>query len=236
MRLIHQCFFREDQRTALFAQEPYRGFGLEPSVNAQLTQRCPELGDHVARLALVENAAMLFHWRNPDADADDWIGFTSYRQLAKSPFVFETRIAVETALSGADVVSWGVWNVSRVQIEWLRGGAAQAEISSPGLHKFTRDVLENFSIKIPSAYYAGEQVVFANYWVMTRSAFERYMAWSWPIIEHALQRDHDYKHAKPISATIDARKAVGYFAERLYAIWVMRERLTVKAMGPVVKL
>lgn len=217
----------------MFAQEPYRGFGLEPNVNATLTKRCPELADPATRLALVEYAAMLFHWRNPDADADGWIGFTSYRQLAKSLFVFETRGAVEAALTDADVVSWGVWNVSRLQIAWLRGAPAQAEIASPGLHKFTCEVLAHFNVKIPDAYFTGEQVVFANYWVMARSAFERYMVWSWPIIDHALNLDHPYKHTKPISAAIDQRKAVGYFAERLYAIWVMREGLTVTPMGSV---
>lgn len=231
--MIHQCFFREDQRAALFPQAPYRGFGLEPDVNAALTERCPELADYTTRLALVEYAAMLCHWRSPDVDTDAWIGFTSYRQLAKSPFVFETRAAVEAALNEADVVSWGVWNVSRAQIGWLRGAPAQAEISSPGLHKFTTDVLGHFKVKIPNAYYIGEQVVFANYWVMSRSAFERFMLWSWPIINHALKLDHEYKHSRPISAAIDQRKAVGYFSERLYAIWVMQQRLTVKPMGPV---
>ena len=231
--MIHQCFFREDQRAALFPQTPYRGFGLEPDVNSALTEYCPELADRATRLALVEYAAMLCHWREPGADKDAWIGFTSYRQLAKSTFVFQTRAAVEAALSEADVVSWGVWNVSRLQIGWLKGAPAQAEISSPGLHKFTTDVLAHFNVKIPGPYFSGEQVVFANYWVMARSAFERFMEWSWPIITHALNLDHAYKHAKPILVTIDQRKAVGYFAERLYAIWVMKHRLTVKPMGSV---
>ena len=231
--MIHQCFYRADQRDALFSAPPYCGFGLEPEINDTLLSICPELADKRTRVALVEYAAMLFHWRRKDADPDAWIGFTSYRQLSKTAFIFDSKRAVELALADADVASWGVWDVSRVRSAWLTGAAAQANLASPSLHKFTVDVLSHFGLGIPQAYFAGKQIIFANYWVMSRQNFDRYMSWSWPIVQHAHTLDHPYKCAVPVHARIDQRKAVGYLAERLFAMWVLREGLRVAALGDV---
>ncbi len=229
--MIHQCYFREDQLNQLFSQSPYRPFGLEPELNPRLLEVCPELADAATRLALVEYAAMLYHWRDREIDTDNWIGFTSYRQLDKSPFVFQDKAQVEAELAQADVVSWGVWDVSRMRLAWLKGAAAQAETASPLLHRFTVDVLKHFGISVPSAYFVGDRVPFANYWALSRQTFERYMTWSWPIIAHALALEHPYKQTTPIMKGIDQRKAVGYFAERLFAIWAMREGLSIQVMG-----
>ncbi len=231
--MIHQCYFRADQRDHLFSHAPYQPFGLELQVNETLIERCPELKDAAARLALVEYAAMLYHWRDCAADQDDWIGFTSYRQLAKSQFVFRDKSDVVAGLTHSDVLSWGIWDASRMQLAWLRGAAAQAEIASPMLHQFTLDVLAYFGVKLPAAYLAGHCIPLANYWALRRDQFARYMNWSWPIVCHALTLEHPYKRATPILPTIDQRKAVGYFAERLFAIWAIREGLSIAPMGDV---
>lgn len=231
--MIHQCFFREDQAQQLFPAPPYRGFGLEPDVNPDLTRVCPELEHPAVRLALVEYAAMLYHWRNPDSDHDPWIGFTSYRQLTKSTFQFRDSAQVADLLQQAQLLSWGVWDLRRQRLHWLTGAAAQAEISSPLLHRFTVDVLARFDVKVPAAYFIGAAVPLANYWAMRRDDFDAYMQWSWPIIQWALALDHPFKHQSPVLASIDQRKAVGYFAERLFAIWAMREGLQMAVLGEV---
>src|SRR5947209_19783424 len=104
--MIHQCYFAATQRGELLDSPVYQGFGLEPEVNPQLIRNCPELEDAKTRQALVEYAAMLHLWRNPQEDPDAWIGFTSYRQRDKSPVIFTSRQQVEQALAGADVLGW----------------------------------------------------------------------------------------------------------------------------------
>ena len=96
----------------------------------------------------------------------------------------------------------------------VTGAAAQAEIASPMLHRFTVDVLARFDVKVPAAYFIGAAVPLANYWAMRRDDFDAYMQWSWPIIQWALALDHPFKHQSPVLASIDQRKAVGYFAFR----------------------
>ncbi len=177
---------------------------------------------------------MLHHWRNPTFDPDPWIGFTSYRQLDKSPAVFGTGDEVEAALSGADLVAWSVWDVSQVRTGWLRGVAAQSELSSPRLHSFTVDVLRAFSITLPQTYYEGFDIVFANYWAMSRDNFSDFMGWSWPIVQHALEIDHPYKsHAHQLNPLDHKGKSVGYLMERLFVVWTKLRKLKLASVGPV---
>lgn len=233
--MIHQCYFLAEQRPRLFGHLPYSPFGLEPEIYPSLLNNCPELAAPEARLALVEYGAMLHHWRNPTLDGDAWIGFTSYRQLDKSPVVFGSKDEVEERLDAVDLVAWYVWDVSRVRLGWLRGAAAQAELSSPRLHVFTNDVLRAFNITIPAAYFDGTDIVFANYWAMSREKFTDFMTWSWPIIQHAMHIDHPYKtHAHALNALDHKGKCVGYFMERLFVVWTKLRRLKTAVVGPVV--
>src|SRR5579862_9375960 len=104
--MIHQCYFDESQRSRLFQFNLYQGFGLYTIVNPDLVRNCPELEDPQIQRQLSEYAAMLHLWRNPELDQDSWIGFTSYRQLEKSPIVFHDRHALEASLADHDVVGW----------------------------------------------------------------------------------------------------------------------------------
>src|SRR5437588_820896 len=107
--MIYQCYFAPTQREKLFASPVYRGLGLEPDVNPELTRNCPELEGAKNRTALVEYGAMLHLWRNPPEDRDPWIGFTSYRQVDKFPQspVFASAQQISELLNGTDVVGWG---------------------------------------------------------------------------------------------------------------------------------
>jgi len=233
--MIHQCYFLADHQSRLFGHEPYRPFGLEPDTNPSLLVNCPELAAPDVRLALVEYGAMLHQWRNSDLDTDPWIGFTSYRQLDKSPVVFNSKDEVRELLDAADLVAWYVWDVSRVRLGWLRGAAAQAELSSPRLHAFTNDVLRPFGITIPAAYFDGTEIPFANYWAMSREKFDDFMAWSWPVIQHAMLIDHPYKvHVHQLNRLDHKGKSIGYFMERLFVIWTKLRRLKTAVVGPVV--
>jgi hypothetical protein len=230
--MIHQCYFQAIQSERLFRHAPYAAFGLEPAVNPTLLERCPELADASVRLELVEYAAMLHHWRNPDKDTDSWIGFTSYRQLDKIPVIFTSANEITTQLEKTDLVSWYVADLTRARFGWLRGAAAQAESASPRLHSFTIDVLKAFDLVPPKAYYDGTDIIFANYWAMSRVRFNQFMEWSWPKIEFALAMQHPYKqHVHDLNARDHKGKCVGYLMERLFIVWTKIERLSVSRVG-----
>ena len=60
------------------------------------------------------------------------------------------------------------------------------------------------------------------------------MEWSWPIVRQALDVEHPYKsYADSWNPLDDRRKAVGYFIDRLFVIWTMRERLRGRHLGQV---
>ena len=109
--MIYQCYFQKAQKPTLFSYEPYKGFGLEVSVNKKLFLNCPELSEHTARTQLTEYSAFLWHWRNDYLNPDDWIGFTSYRQLDKFKHVFETKDQVTELLKENKVVGWGQYQL-----------------------------------------------------------------------------------------------------------------------------
>ena len=101
------------------------------------------------------------------------------------------------------------------------------------LHRFTVDVLARFDVKVPAAYFIGAAVPLANYWAMRRDDLMLTCNGHGRIIQWALVLDHPFKHQSPVLAGIDQRKAVGYFAERLFAIWAMREGLQMAVLGEV---
>ena len=232
--MIHQCYFLPGQLSHVFRAEPYAPFGLEPCVNTEITKNCPELESADTRVALAEYAAMLHLWRNPQLDTDNWIGFTSYRQLTKSFIQFQYKLDIEALLTRGDYLSWYLWWLGDVIHDGLVGAAAQGEVNHPGLHAFIRDMLGAFSIDIPAAYSSAAVVPFANYWVMSKALFERYMQWSWPIVRHALAVKHPYLSAESELGTRDnKRRAIGYFMERIFILWSQIEHLRPVVVGPL---
>lgn len=215
----------------MFRHDPYLGFGLEPALNPQLLERCPELNDPGTRLALCEYAAFLNLWRRQTPDQDGWIGFTSYRQLDKSDVVFQSKSQVAELLGRYDLVGWHVWSVRHMRINGLTAAAAQAEWAHRGLHAFTLQILADFGFTLPEGYFSIDRVPYANYWAMSTDNFYRFMDWSWPLVRHALDLDHPYKHAQ--SPSTNNRKAVGYFAERLFVIWMIRSSLRTRWLGEI---
>ena len=232
--MIHQCYFLPDQLSLVFRGEPYSPFGLEPRVNAEITKNCPELESADTRMALAEYGAMLHLWRNPELDTDNWIGFTSYRQLTKSAVEFQSKHQVDTLLARGDYVSWYLWWLGDFKHDGLTGAAAQGEANHPGLHAFIVDMLGAFSIDVPATYSSAPFAPFANYWVMSKVMFGRYMDWSWPIIGHALTAKHPYiSESSELGSRDNKSRAIGYFMERLFILWSQIERLRTVVVGPL---
>jgi hypothetical protein len=229
--VIYQCYFRAEHAPRLFSGEPYVGFGLEPDLNPHLLENCPELADPATRLALSEYAAFLNLWRRLSIDDDDWIGFTSYRQLDKSDLVFESKRQVERLLKRYDVLAWHVWLVGHLAFKGLTGPAAQAEHAHPDIHWFIRDLFAHVETPIPDGYFTADAVPYANYWVMSKARFRSFMEWSWPLVQHALALNHPYK--RPGRPHADSGRAVGYVAERLFVIWVVSSSLRCRRLGTI---
>ena len=228
--MIYQCYFRASQESRLFTGGTYTGFGLEPEVNPHLLDNCPELADPVTRLALSEYAAFLNTWRRP-LDGDDWIGFTSYRQLDKSDVVFESKSQIERLLARHDLVAWHVWSVGHLRFNGLTGAAAQAEYSHPDIHWFIRDLFAHFDVPIPDGYFTADAVPYANYWAMSKERFRMFMEWSWPLVQYALELNHPYK--RPGRPHADSGRAVGYVAERLFVMWTFSSPLKCRWLGTI---
>lgn len=222
--MIYQCYFQDGQTGQCFNREPYVNFGLEPSVNPEITHNCPELEDAWVRRQLVEYACMLWHWRNPDADRSGWIGLTSYRQLGKGcDFSFSDSMQVTRALASGGIAAWGGYefhdrNGQPVSLQ------RQAEFCHQGINAFTRDVLARAGIAVPAAYDHVNSGYLANYWVMDRQLFDAYMAFSWPLCLIALDmiRAHAFSRQQAVFGTVSPEKCVGYFLERLFVIWYLQ--------------
>lgn len=228
--MIYQCYFKKDQESNLFKTSIYKGFGLEPIVNKSILLNCPELENEKNRLALTEYAAFLNIWRNDvyKLDADWWIGFTSYRQLDKSPVIFDSKETFERCLKIAQgFCGWGFYEMSK-------NTSFQAEHCHPNINKFIEDVFSSLNIKIPNRFYTDKVALFANYWAMDKHKFIDYVTWSWPIIQKAFSmKDHIYAKTDSIMSTTSKDKWIGYFMERLFILWYMSRNYYPTNFGPI---
>jgi len=228
--MIYQCYFRKDQETKLFLTDVYYPFGLEPEVNPSLLTNCDELRDPNLRLSLTEYAAFLHIYKNDvfKKDSDWWVGFTSYRQLDKTPIIFKNKAKFEELLNLAGgFCGWGYYLTRS-------NASTQAEICHPGINNFIKDVLSKFNIEIPKRFYEDKYLLFANYWAMRKEFFLDFMSWSWPIVSYASTLiDHPYVKTNSPVSTVDTRKWLGYFMERLFIIWYMIRNYNPSNFGPI---
>lgn len=215
----------------LFNTDVYAPFGLEPEVNPDISLNCKELEDPATRLALTEYGAFLSIYKNDvwKKDNDSWIGFTSYRQLDKSPVIFKNKAKFSEILNivCGGFAGWGYY-YSRSNASTL------SELCHPNINKFITDVLSHFGIKIPERFYTDKHLLFASYWAMNKSIFIDFMSWSWPIMQHAMTlTSHEFAHTKSPVPSVDQRKWLGYFMERIFLIWYMIRDYRPSNIGPV---
>jgi hypothetical protein len=211
--VIYQCH-PDAQRTSAPFGDCYQAFCLDPLTNARLVENCPELAAEENRYALSEYAAMLYFWRNPKNNPDDWIGFTSHRQMEKVRFVLE-RAHLEQ-LNHFDILTWGWLDVGNIR--------AQAETWHAGITEAATRTLGHFGIGMPREWHSGACGVFANYWAMRMTAFKEYMSWSWPLVSWMLKNPEGLtfleKHPRH-------ENGVGYLMERLFIVWYGGKRISV---------
>ncbi len=209
--MIHQCYFEETQRQRLFTSPLYKGFGLYAEVNPDITRNCPDLEDESHVRQMSEYVAMLHLWRNPELDPDSWIGFTSYRQLDKSPTIFEDRRVIERHLAQADIVGFGWFECYDVLSDRLLMLAEQGERCHPGVNGALWRLLMLHNDLMPLNYLTATKGLFGNYWIMSRKNFNEWMEWSAPLIRYALECPDSFAEKTP--------RAVAYLVERLFICW-----------------
>ncbi len=161
--MIYQCYFAPEQKSHLFDSPLYRGFGLEPVVNPDITKNCPELADPETRIFLLDYAAFLYLWRNPPDDGDDWIGFTSYRQLDKFPTILTDKAEIEADLKTHDILGWGFYELIEGSTQKPMSIADFSEGCHPGITAYLKLVLSRFNREIPARYFTDTEGLFANY-------------------------------------------------------------------------
>ena len=116
--------------------------------------------------------------------------------------------------------------------------AKQAEVCHPGINSFIETAMVAFGHTIPKEYYEQPLALFANYWVMNKKLFNEYMEFSWPMVQWALaNRDSfDYFKKEMPGHTVTKDKAVGYFMERLFIVWYLKNNYETIAAGPILPL
>lgn len=229
--LIAQCYFRKDQESKLFKDPLYRGFGLEPEVNPNLFQNCPELEDPSVRLALTEYACLLWYYRNQDQLPKEGFGTTSYRQLDKVDYI--STVKDVEVYHDSHISTWGLSEFYDADGNPLPC-SLQAEIAHPGINSYIKATVKN----VPDQWYTSNRCILANYWLTNIDSFLNFMEWSWPLVKNALydfkNKTHHYFTNK-MNFGADPNKAVGYYMERLFSIWSM-EGYSINEVVPAKKL
>jgi hypothetical protein len=222
--MIYQCYFKKDQEPMLFTTSAYTPFGLEPEVNKSITQNCPELEDPKVRLTLTEYSCFLWFYRNQEK-LGNFFGTTSYRQLDKSKIIFNTLPTPEKNC----VISWGVsefFDFAGYPLPM----ALQAEAAHPGINSYLRSSMQELGHEIPKAWYLNNVCILGNYWILTKNNFINFMDFSWPLVEKALldfkNKSHHYFTNK-MNFGCDSSKAVGYYMERLFILWCIKNNLEI---------
>mgnify|MGYP003149490606 CR=1 FL=1 len=225
--MIYQCYFKDGQQGDIFKSALYEGFGLEPEVNESITDNCPELEDPRTRMYLTEYAAMLHLWRNPHKIKDDWIGFTSYRQLDKFPTILQPDdlANIKESLKEHDILGWGFYKLINRFTNEYETPHYLSNCCHPGIMEYAQVVMDKFDEKIPGEFYTHSVELFANYWIMSVENFNLFMEWSFPKIKWMLDNCDEFAYSKAHP------KAIGYVMERLHIFWYHLHKKKAKNIG-----
>ena len=219
--MIYQCCYLPQHEAHIAVDPRYFGVCLQPEsldgLPAFDIRSTPPLGEPAIRQQLCEYAAMLAVWRQRP-HPDSWVGFTSWRQFFKG---FDFRFDEEALrrVLGGETICWGM----RTLQESLH---AHAERCHPGLTGVLAILLrEVHGESLPDGFFSERTAPFSNYWAMRWEDFERYMHWSWPVVETALVRwglDQPY-NLYPRGGTQD--RALAFLQERLFIVWWLSGRI-----------
>ncbi|MGF1583135.1 MAG: FkbM family methyltransferase [Gemmataceae bacterium] len=221
--MIHLCYFDESQRSGVVTNPVYQRFGLSTSVNPNLTRNCPELHSPETQRLLAEYAAMLHLWRNPEVDPDPWIGFNAHTRPENTIPVFESREAVQEALSQCDIVGW---RTCQFFDETGKKPVTLAEQSEWAHHSSLMGMWKLLMMRgetLPPQFLTQNVGVFGNSWVLSKDNFREYMEWSSPLVKYCLDHPEECIYSHPRSMPV--------FIERLFIVWYLIYEKKVASTG-----
>jgi hypothetical protein len=165
-----------------------------------------------------EYVGFIHCWKNK-LDNDSWIGFTSHRQIEKSGifvhygqqpanYIFRSRDFIENKLKNVDILTWGWQHFKSLEY--------QAEESDPGITEATLKVYDVFDRCYPLEFSKKTSGIFANYWIMSKDNFNKFMEWSYPLAQWMVEH---HREDPFYSLEREHRSGVGAILERMFMQW-----------------
>lgn len=157
----------------------------------------------------MEYSGMLYLWKNK-LDNDNWIGFTSYRQLEKSRFILNNQNCILlNKLNEFDILCWYCL---------YRNLAHQAEKYHSDIIYNLQLLLDHFNEQIPEIFFTKTLGCYANYWIMSKQNFVEFMNWSYPKVKKILELGKTIKYFEINNHHSNS----GFIIERLFVIWHLK--------------
>lgn len=197
----------------MFICEPFSPYYTPLCLDCLDNQYLPELK--------MEYTGMIYVWKN-NLDNHDWIGFTSYRQLKKSSFILDNKNVNSTIslLNKYDILCF----------LWLKFSTSISEQAEKYHKHITKNIKylfsEIYNEPIPASYYKDSCGCFANYWIMSKDNFNNFMEWSYPKVIDIIKLSKNKKYFSLGKHTSNA----GYIIERLFIIWYLKFKKTIKPL------
>ena len=222
--MIYQIYYHPQQRPFCFTSPPYFAITTRPELEyIQLSddlRSLPTLSPLWVRQQLCEYSVMMFHWMSRCNQAD-WVGFTSWRQLMKGyPYVIN-KTDIEL-ISRGSLLAWGHRRFN-VPLD------IQAEQNHPGLVAVLSQLLSDVhGESLPSEFSMSKEGLFCSYWAASKTLFDHYMNWSFPIMNEAIRRwqnDPPFNRHHGDEQLTGTNRSLAFLQERLFNVWVIKHNI-----------
>jgi hypothetical protein len=174
--VIYQLYNHEDQLRNCWNDTVYRPFPMSPRVNADLVTVLPEVAEPGVEAQAREAAGFLAVARLVKRDRHPWVGFTSWRQVAKGiAFKFQSTHEIEDRLKIAPALSWNIMGNS--EAVWTQG-----ERCHPGLMEY----FERLHARSPKILTAAGLAIYRSR-AMRHFPWASYVLFSWELFHEFIQ-------------------------------------------------
>jgi len=99
--------------------------------------------------------------------------------------------------------------------------AEQATACHYGIMEYMQEILSDDDIRL---FWQRDEDFFAEYWIMSKQNFNKFMQWLYPFLKDGLNKTKTHPYLKSPQG-IDTRSSLGYVLERLFILWRHRCKL-----------
>ncbi len=216
--------------------EGYKIIHAVRTLNADLGYLGDDTGDNISELNpyLNEITALYWFWKNAD---DDVVGLSHYRRFFTESndltFAYDkilTRDAALKILDRYDII------IKRVLLHDCSQREATIVSSGRDLTMFAESVLKKYLTQAQPDYvdvfdsaWSLSTIYGCNMFVARRNVFDAYCKWLFSFLIDATRETLRMIDYKKLSTT--QKRIMGFFAERLLHVWLMKNRLRVKELN-----